>query len=40
MAINAKFSGKVAAGNIAAATEAFETVLARVESARKEVTHA
>jgi len=39
-AINAKFSGKVAAGNIAAATEAFETVLARVESARKEVTHA
>ena len=40
MAINAKFSGKVAAGNIAAATEAFEAVLARVESARKEVTHA
>ena len=40
LAINAKFSGKVAAGNIAAATEAFETVLARVETARKEVAHA
>lgn len=40
MAINAKFSGKVASGNIAAATEAFETVRARVETARKEVTHA
>jgi len=40
MAINAKFSGKVAQGNIAAATEAFETVRACVETARKEVTHA
>jgi pyruvate ferredoxin oxidoreductase gamma subunit len=40
MAINTKFSGKVALGNVAAATEAFETVRAAVEIARKEVTHA
>jgi pyruvate ferredoxin oxidoreductase gamma subunit len=40
MAINTKFSGKVASGNIAAATEAYETVRARVESARKETAHA
>jgi pyruvate ferredoxin oxidoreductase gamma subunit len=40
MAINAKFSGKVAQGNIAAASEAFETVRARIESARKEVANA
>ena len=39
-AINAKFSGKVAQGNVAAATEAFETVRAQVETARKEVAHA
>jgi pyruvate ferredoxin oxidoreductase gamma subunit len=40
MAINAKFSGKVASGNIAAASEAFELVRARIESVRKEATHA
>jgi len=40
MAINAKFKGKVATGNIAAATEAFELVRARIESARKEAAHA
>lgn len=39
-AINAKFSGKVAQGNVAAATEAFELVRAHVENARKEVAHA
>ena len=39
-AINAKFSGKVAAGNVAGATEAFELVRARIESARKEAAHA
>ena len=39
-AINAKFSGKVAQGNFAAATEAFETVRARIESARKESSNA
>ena len=32
-AINSKFSGKVAAGNIAAATEAYETVLAEMQAA-------
>jgi pyruvate ferredoxin oxidoreductase gamma subunit len=36
MAINDKFSGKVAAGNIAAATEAFNLVRKRME----ELTHA
>ena len=39
-AINAKFSGKVAAGNVAAATEAFEMVRARIETVRKETAHA
>ncbi|WP_301103264.1 2-oxoacid:acceptor oxidoreductase family protein [Propionivibrio sp.] len=39
-AINAKFSGKVATGNIAAATEAFELVRARIESVCKEAAHA
>lgn len=39
-AINAKFSGKVAAGNVAAATEAFERVIARIETVRKETAHA
>ncbi len=39
-AINAKFSGKVAQGNIAAATEAFAIVRTRIESARKETEHA
>ena len=39
-AINAKFSGKVAAGNVAAATEAFEMVRARIENVRKETAHA
>ena len=39
-AINAKFSGKVAQGNIAAATEAYEIVRAHVQNARKEVAHA
>jgi len=32
-AINSKFSGKVAEGNIAAATEAYETVLAEKQAA-------
>jgi pyruvate ferredoxin oxidoreductase gamma subunit len=32
-AINGRFSGKVAAGNIAAATEAYETVLAEKQAA-------
>ena len=40
MAINTKFSGKVASGNIAAATEAYETVRVQVENARKETAHA
>jgi pyruvate ferredoxin oxidoreductase gamma subunit len=40
MAINAKFKGKVASGNIAGATEAFELVRSRIESARKEAAHA
>ena len=39
-AIEAKFSGKVAQGNIAAATEAFQSVRARIENAKKEATHA
>ena len=39
-AINAKFSGKVAQGNIAGATEAFQTVRARIEAAKKEASHA
>ncbi len=39
-AINAKFSGKVAQGNIAAATEAFNLVLARAKAASKEVANA
>jgi pyruvate ferredoxin oxidoreductase gamma subunit len=39
-AINAKFSGKVAAGNIAGAREAFQLVRARIESVRKEAAHA
>jgi len=36
MAINNKFSGKVAAGNVAGATEAYETVRAAMEAARRE----
>ena len=40
MAINTKFSGKVASGNVAAATEAYETVRAQVENARKETANA
>ena len=39
-AINVKFSGKVALGNVAAATEAFETVAAQVKRARQETAHA
>ena len=39
-AINAKFSGKVAQGNVAAATEAFNLVLAHAGKADKEVAHA
>ena len=39
-AINAKFSGKVAQGNIAAATEAFNLVLAQAKGASKEVANA
>ncbi len=39
-AIKVKFSGKVAQGNVAGATEAFEMVRAWVENARKEVAHA
>lgn len=39
-AINAKFKGKVAAGNVAAASEAFEMVRARIENVRKEAAHA
>jgi pyruvate ferredoxin oxidoreductase gamma subunit len=41
MAINDKFSGKVAAGNIAGATEAYEIVRAETEAARRgEAAHA
>jgi pyruvate ferredoxin oxidoreductase gamma subunit len=41
MAINDKFSGKVAAGNIAGATEAYDIVRAEMEEARrKEAAHA
>ena len=39
-AINAKFSGKVAAGNVAAASEAYEIVRAQIETVRKELAHA
>lgn len=39
-AISAKFSGKVAQGNIAAATEAFNIVRARNTNACKEAAHA
>lgn len=39
-AINVKFSGKVAQGNVAAATEAYEMVLAHIQNTRKEVAHA
>jgi len=39
-AISAKFSGKVASGNIAGATEAFELVRSRVASVRKETVNA
>ena len=39
-AINVKFAGKVAQGNIAAATEAFDLVRTQVENASKEVAHA
>ena len=40
LAIETKFSGKVAQGNVAAATEAYEVVRAHVQSTRKEVAHA
>jgi pyruvate ferredoxin oxidoreductase gamma subunit len=41
MAINDKFSGKVAAGNIAGATEAYDIVRAEMEDARRqEAAHA
>jgi len=41
MAINERFSGKVAAGNIAGATEAYDIVRAEMEAARhEESTHA
>ena len=40
LAIETKFSGKIAKGNYAAATEAFEMVRARIESARKESVNA
>ena len=39
-AINAKFSGKVAQGNVAGATEAFQTVRAEIERAQKETANA
>ena len=39
-AINAKFSGKVAQGNVAAATEAFNMVLERAKDLSKEVANA
>jgi len=40
MAINEKFSGKVAAGNVAGAHEAFELVRARIDGVRKEAAYA
>ena len=40
MAINSRFSDKVAAGNIAGATEAYNVVRAEMEVARKEAAHA
>ena len=41
MAINSKFSGKVAAGNIAGATEAYGIVRAEMDEARRqEAAHA
>lgn len=39
-AINDKFSGKVAEGNIAAATEAYGVVMREMEEAKKEAIHA
>ncbi len=39
-AINDRFSWKVAAGNVAAATEAFNAVRAEMDAARKVVEHA
>jgi pyruvate ferredoxin oxidoreductase gamma subunit len=39
-AINDRFSGKVAAGNVAAATEAYNTVRKVLEEARKVTEHA
>lgn len=39
-AIADRFTGKVAEGNIAAAREAYATVLAEIEAARKETAHA
>ena len=39
-AINDKFSGKVAAGNIAAATEAFNMVRKAIEAAKEVSKHA
>jgi pyruvate ferredoxin oxidoreductase gamma subunit len=39
-AINDRFSGKVAAGNVAAATEAYNTVRKELEEARKVAAHA
>ena len=36
-AINAKFSGKVAQGNFAAATEAFEMVRAHISACKESV---
>ncbi len=39
-AINAKFSGKVASGNIAGATEAFNIVRAEMAAAKQEAAHA
>jgi pyruvate ferredoxin oxidoreductase gamma subunit len=36
MAINDKFSGKVASGNVAGATEAYEIVRAEMDAARRE----
>ncbi len=39
-AINAKFSDKVAAGNIAAATEAYKIVMREIEEAQQGAVHA
>ncbi|MDK9726127.1 MAG: 2-oxoacid:acceptor oxidoreductase family protein [Sterolibacteriaceae bacterium MAG5] len=39
-AINDKFSGKVAEGNIAAAAEAYQVVMREMEEAKKEAVHA